>query len=683
MAALIGTRIATTIITAFQVLGISLSVTMWSDSQIVLYWLSKNDKQKNLFVANRVSTIITFNRLHQASWHYCPTASNPADLVTRGLTLHQLQTSSIWTRGPLWLSSEDEWPQWSVSSLSQIKILHLAEISTIAAPERLPLPLDISTVIDIARFNWSSLKRTTAYVSRQFSNFQRPKAEWNREFLSTLELIQAERKWIVSFQFRFFANEYEYLRGDHKGRRPALISLLDLYLDADSIIRCRGRLNNADLSSDARNPILLPKNTELTRLIIQHFHERTLHSGVSYTISSIRQRFWIPSIRQQVKAIVRLCTRCRRVNGAPYRAPNPATLPSFRVRGDKAFAVTGIDFAGPFPVRGPSSQPDLKAYICLFTCTTSRAIHLELVEDLTAASFILAFRSFISHHFTPTMVLSDNATTFECAARALKSIFNSSEVTNYLSDCQIEWRFIPKRAPWYGGFWVRLVGLTKEALKKMLGRTKLKFAEFRTIVTEIEAILNDRPITYVSSDLNDPQALTPSHLMYGDRLTPLPHNPAVEEELLDPTFGEKPSHLLDMFSRRQRILKAFWSRWQKDYLTSLRERHITCKEKFKPSIKVGDVVLVHNEGPRIYWKLAVIESLIISPDGEIRAANIRTAEGKTNRPVSKLYPLEVTAPIDSSPSAQVLPNPASSVPTRPRRKAAIAAEKRIRNMAEE
>jgi hypothetical protein len=281
------------------------------------------------------------------------------------------------------------------------------------------------------------------------------------------------------------------------------------------------------------------------------------------------------------------------------------------------------------------------------------------------------------------MVLSDNATTFECAARALKSIFNSSEVTNYLSDCQIEWRFIPKRAPWYGGFWVRLVGLTKEALKKMLGRTKLKFAEFRTIVTEIEAILNDRPITYVSSDLNDPQALTPSHLMYGDRLTPLPHNPAVEEELLDPTFGEKPSHLLDMFSRRQRILKAFWSRWQKDYLTSLRERHITCKEKFKPSIKVGDVVLVHNEGPRIYWKLAVIESLIISPDVEIRAANIRTAEGKTNRPVSKLYPLEVTAPIDSSPSAQVLPNPASSVPTRPRRKAAIAAEKRIRNMAEE
>lgn len=118
MAAVIGTRIATTIINAFKALEISLSVTMWSDSQKVLYWLSKNNRQKNHFVANRISTVNEFNRLHHASWHYCPTASNPADLVTRGLTLHQLQTSPIWTSGPLWLSSGKYWPQWSVSSLS-------------------------------------------------------------------------------------------------------------------------------------------------------------------------------------------------------------------------------------------------------------------------------------------------------------------------------------------------------------------------------------------------------------------------------------------------------------------------------------------------------------------------------------------------------------------------------------
>jgi len=147
------------------------------------------------------------------------------------------------------------------------------------------------------------------------------------------------------------------------------------------------------------------------------------------------------------------------------------------------------------------------------------------------------------------MVLCDNATTFESAARILRKLYDSPEFTRYFSDFQIEWRFILKR-----GFWERLVGLTKEALKKMLGRTKLKFNELRTIITEIEAILDNRPLTYVSSDLNEPQALIPSHLLYGDRLTSLPYDPSVKEEMLDPSFDEKPSHLLDTFSRRQQIL---------------------------------------------------------------------------------------------------------------------------------
>jgi hypothetical protein len=476
--------------------------------------------------------------------------------------LHQLKTSPIWISGPTWLTSEKDWPQWNVSSLSQAKALHLAEISTIAAPERIPLTKDISKVIDIRRFNWTSLIRTTACFLRQLHNFQHKKKQWIQGFLTSKELKRAEILLIASFQYHFLSEEFEYLRGDQKGRRPALVSQLDLFLDQDSLIRCRGRLQDANLPIDARNPILLPKNTEVARLIIRHHHDRRFHSGVSSTLCSIRQRYWITSIRQQVKNIVRLCTNCRRVNGPPYRAPNPAILPSHRVRGDRAFSVTGIDFAGPFTIRALPGQQETKAYICLFTCTTSRAVHLELLEDLSTASFLMAFRSFISHHFQPKMVLSDNATTFESAARTLKKLYENPEVTKYFSDCQIEWRFIPKRAPWYGGFWERLVGLTKEALKKMLGRTKLKFNEFRTIVTEIEAILNNRPLTYVSSNLEDPQALTPSHLLYGDRLTSLPYDPSVEEELLDPSFGEKPSQLLDIFSRRQRILKAFWTRWQ-------------------------------------------------------------------------------------------------------------------------
>ncbi|XP_045033907.1 uncharacterized protein LOC116928660 [Daphnia magna] len=307
---------------------------------------------------------------------YCPTASNPADLLTRGVTLQQLKTSSIWISGPSWLT-----------------VLHLVEISAKAAPARLPLVIDVSTVMKINRFKWSSLRRTTALLFCQLRNF-RLKKEWIRSLLTAKELLHAELQWIRSFQFHFLSAELEYLRGDKNRRRPPLVTQLDLYLDENLVIRCRGRLLNADISRAAQNPVLLPKNTDLTRLIIRYYHERSLHSGISIAICHIRRRFWIPSIRPQVKAIVLLYTTCRRVNGPPYRAPNPAKLPSFRVRGDKAFAVTGIDFAGPFPIRA------------ILTSKSQR-------QDLTTANFLLAFQSFNSHHFQPRIVISDNATTFE------------------------------------------------------------------------------------------------------------------------------------------------------------------------------------------------------------------------------------------------------------------------------
>lgn len=268
MAAVIGTLLASSIINASKQLAISLSVTMWSDSQIVLYWLSKSDRIKNLFIFNRVSTILNFKRLYSVMWHYCPTASNPADLLTRGVTLQQLKTSSIWISGPSWLPVRENWPQWNVSNLNSTKVLHLAEISAKAAPARLRLAIDVSTVMEIDRFKWSSLRRATALLFRQLRNFRLKKEDWIRSLFTTKEFLHAELQWILSFQFHFLAAELEYLRGEKNGRRPPFVTQLDLYLDDDLVIRCRGRLLNAVISSAAQNPVLLPKNTDLTRLII-------------------------------------------------------------------------------------------------------------------------------------------------------------------------------------------------------------------------------------------------------------------------------------------------------------------------------------------------------------------------------------------------------------------------------
>ena len=186
-------------------------------------------------------------------------------------------------------------------------------------------------------------------------------------------------------------------------------------------------------------------------------------------------------------------------------------LQSCRVNETSPFTVTGVDFTGALYVKSGNSEN--KVYICLFTCAVTRAVHLELVPDLTAYSFILSFRKFCARRSYPQHMISDNASTFMSSWKVINALFNSPYVKEFLSNRSISWNFIPKRAPWYGGFWERLIGLTKTTLKKVLGRARITYDELCAVVTEVESVLNDRPLTLISSDVNDETPLTPSHLL--------------------------------------------------------------------------------------------------------------------------------------------------------------------------
>ena len=135
-----------------------------------------------------------------------------------------------------------------------------------------------------------------------------------------------------------------------------------------------------------------------------------------------------------------------------------------------------------------------------------RAIHLEVVEDLTVEAFLLAFRRFASRKSLPRKLISDNASTFLSANNELRELFQSHTLKETLARQGIDWQFIPKRAPWHGEFWERLIGLTKSTLKKVLGRAAVNLCTLQTIVVEVEAILNHRPLTYMSSDIEDAEA---------------------------------------------------------------------------------------------------------------------------------------------------------------------------------
>ena len=637
---------------------------LWTDSFTTLCWI-KNAKAWKPYIQHRVSRIRELT--NEANWNFCPGELNPADLPSRGCGGEQLAQNQTWWNGPKFLKLvREHWPESPQTSalsddeeaLQEVLKSPVSVTHSLVTTESEDHSINLSQVIDIERYcSVTRLFRVTAYLLRFIGNAKNsvsnrethklPEHSSKRE-LNAQELNQAEMLWIKTVQKASFAKELEFLQSKRGTFPPVYVTQFNLFLDNQQIIRCKGRVNNAPLSEESKNPILLPSKHPLTSLIIQDVHSKIKHSGIKDTLTTIRGRFWVPRGREVVKKIVRKCTICRRVEGAPYRPPPTPDLPLERVSLDPPFSHTGLDFIGPLYIRDGRSSKETgsdKVYICLFTCASTRAIHLELTPSLSVDSFLLAFRRFVSRRGLPVTLLSDNAKTFRSASKDIRKIIQSDEVTRYLTDNRITWNFIVERAPWWGGFWERMVKVVKQPLKKTVGRSTLNYDELQTTMVEIEAIVNARPLTYVYDDEESVSTpLTPSHLITGRRITSAPSNQHFEVVSVNQTLTKRAKH-------HQRLLHQFTKRWQHEYLLSLRERsNERCKKQNKESpISVGDIVIVKSDlTKRTFWKLAKVQELLPGRDGQIRSAKVKVAGKGDRKPqvlrrvIQDLIPVEVS-----------------------------------------
>ena len=320
-----------------------------------------------------------------------------------------------------------------------------------------------------------------------------------------------------------------------------------------------------------------------------------------------------------------------------------------RTRQTSPFEVTGVDFTGALHVKTLDGSG--KVYVCLFTCGVTRAVHLEIVNDLSVETFLQALRRFAACRSLPQIMLSDNTCTYEAAAGELAHLINSDRMGDHCAHWGYNGGSYPREPLGTGEFWECLIGLTKTTLRKALGKALVTLPVLQTVIVEIEAVLNDRPLTYVSADLRVPEPLTPSHLLCGRHITSMPHM-ITNDEISDPTFGVPP--IKDKVKHQSQLIQHFQTRWKKEYLTSLREFH-KASGTTKQQIQIGDVVIVHDDIPKTNWKLAVVEKLITGLDGITRAAEIRTAGGRTNCPITRLFPLEVNEDDSSIETQQVPP----------------------------
>ena len=424
----------------------------------------------------------------------------------------------------------------------------------------------------------------------------------------------------------------------------SLKSLGPLFIDADGLIRCVGRFRHSNLTEEAQFPKLMPRSDSYAKLVIEECHRQFNHAGVKQTLAELRCEYWITQGRSEVKKVLSRCPTCKRQKGGPFQTPPPPDLPNFRVTKKPPFTCVGLDYLGPLYIR--SSEGKKKVWICLFTCAVTRAIHLEVIESMDSANFLLCFRRFISFCGCPEQIVSDNASQFLLSRQILNRLWQeaigSENVQELFASKGITWKFIVESAAWMGGFYERLVGVAKNSLKAAIDGKKLSLTELVTVAYEVAAVVNSRPLVYVEDEVGD-LPLTPAHLMMRHRTVAPFTSDESEDDGGIPTSNK--AKLVAGWKRIAAVTDEFWHSWQKHYLLSLRERKTTGKQRnvSRYSPKVDEAVLLEEKNiARAHWRVERIRDLIISADGRCRSAKIAVPGGKVlNRPIKLLYPLEV------------------------------------------
>ena len=369
-------------------------------------------------------------------------------------------------------------------------------------------------------------------------------------------------------------------------------------------------------------PIILDKH-DVVELLVSETPDRCGHSGTQIVMNVLRERFWIISLRQITRSVASKCIVCKKQKAKRVES-DPPPLPENRVRNCAVFEVTGIDFAGPVFIKGGE-----KAWICIFTCAVYRAVHFELASSLSVTSFMECLRRFIARRGRPCYIYSDNGTNFRGSAKVLNSL-NWEKIVKQSSAWQIEWRFNPPSAPWWGGWWERLIGVLKSILRKILGKANLCYESLTTSLCDAEAIINSRPLTYISEDPQDFRPLSPAMFLQEINEIGVPD--------LDMLYNEK---LNKKLKYRQKLLHDLRVRFRAEYLSRLLLKGAGKKET--RAIEVGDIVLIGDDNrKRIDWPLARVIKLIEGRDGNVRVCELKTKNGILTRPIQRIYPLEVT-----------------------------------------
>ena len=629
-------------------LDISFSkVFLWTDSTVVLRYLRSTSIRFTTFVANRLEVLHALTTVEQ--WHYVPSKQNPADIASRGVWPDKCNACDLWFNGPPFLKYDiSEWPN-QPSFLCNLTCDDPEVKSTGFCFANLHGQSDNSLQRLFARYSdFHGLLRTVAWLLRykKYLSNKRLKRCYSLQtgLLTASELEEAKLEIIKAVQREAFPEACKTLQShaDFDAPRALLqnndlrhnkelreLQTLNPYI-VNGVLRVGGRLKNAALSDNQRYPILLPNKHPVTDLIVMQHHEEEGHMATSHVLTVLNKNYWIIHGRSAVNRILKSCLNCRFWKAKPI-SQQMGDLPPDRINKCTPFRAIGTDLMGPLTIR--HGRNSLKRYVCTFNCLASRAVHFEIVQSLEASAFIQAFRRFCNRrNVQPSDVYSDNAGNFVAADKELrKGIKNwqSKQVSDTLLQHGATWHFNPPRCSHQGGFYEVFFRLVRKLMRSIVGEATLDEFDLLTLITEIERILNNRPITSLPSAPHDLSAITPSMIITGSVADFLPPDEFVKAD------GYKQS-----WRKTQYLADLFWEKWTSEYLPLLQMR----KKWFGASrnLKPGDLVLIINEQTkRGHWPKAIVQEVMPDSNGLVRRVRVRTADSRNlMRDIRKICLLE-------------------------------------------
>jgi hypothetical protein len=612
------------------------AVNYYSDSRVVLGYITNTKRRFYNYVSNRVHRILSLSRADQ--WKYINTKTNPADIGTRGCsTLEQL---GEWISGPSTFSVTTdilncEFPLISPDDDKEIRQEAKVYKTTINSSITEKFPLFSS---------WKRLIIAFAVLKRAILNFRIKKSSGVLQCgLLTQECVYKSECFILKAdQQQSFGEDTGSIGHQKPVSRGSPIHSLNPFLDKDGVMRVGGRLNQSCLPVETTNPVILSSKSHVARLIVCHFHEKCKHQGRLLTEATIRNNgFWIVGAKRLISKILYDCVICRKLRRKTENQMM-ADLPVDRLTPGPPFTAVGVDVFGPWTVvtrrtRGGIAQS--KRWAVLFTCLTTRAVHIEVLEEMSSSSFINGLRRFIAIRGNVKEFRSDRGSNFIGSTQDLKvNVINVEDgpVPKYLCESGVTWKFNAPHSSHMGGVWERMIGIARKILDGMLLGAHGKHLTHEILITlmaEVCAIMNSRPLGPISSDPNSPWILTPAMLL---------------NQKFDGTstvnFDIDQRHMYQKQWKMAQVLSnIFWKQWKDSYIHTLQSRRKW--QTSQNSIKEGDVVLLKDKDqPRNEWSVGIVTNAIQSEsDGKVRKAEIRVFKnGKLvtyTRPVTEMVVL--------------------------------------------